>query len=832
MLDQQRFRNQDLVLKVSTNVNPRIFDISVYEPFIDALCGTREYQKEAIRTTLRYFLGGNYLNLRQLAEKNYDENPIIRSKYPTFRDMERHLQLPDQLSCSIDLATGTGKSYVMYGIARIMLAHGVVDRVLVICPSNTIEKGLTKKFKQLSSDSNLRDLLPEESRILTPHIINANDSITDGTICIENYHATLERVKSSIRDSLRGKGERTLILNDEVHHVYNLKDAELKRWKEFLLSPEFSFKFIAGFSGTCYVGDDYFTDVISRYSLREAIEAVYVKTIDYVAEDNSDSQDEKFQKIYDNHIQNKFLYRKVKPLTLIVTADIPSCKKLTNDFINFLSDQEGISFDDAAKKVIAVTSSKEHLKNLLDLESVDDSNNPVEWIISVSMLSEGWDVQNVFQIVPHEKRAFNSKLLISQVLGRGLRVPELYRGERIVVTVFNHDNWSTSIKHLVDEVLEIEKRIYSFPVNKTEDYNFTLLQIDYKKIQEIEEFEQTDEYEFNKGYVTLVSQVPSLERETIYTRVNTGEQRQKKTLVRYKMFTVDEVVSHIHSKLKAIDTEEGTNYSEKYTTEWLRNLVRESLRRVGETEDRVSEENRQKLQSAFNVIHRKYSKVPRFRMTPNSIYEIHTAKRRKDSVSLGSLRQGNITIFLDDYSLQLSNEEERAILQEILDDESLPRAAVHKVENTYFFKTPQNVVIADHKNERDFIRQLIKSENAKVIDAWVKSPDTDFYSIDFSWKKGASQKRGSFNPDFFVKKGNHIFVLEIKDDDEINEPSDENKGKYKYATQHFAKLNSQQNEQVYHFHFLTPKDFDKFFKFVRDDNYDFVSQLEVALEEN
>jgi hypothetical protein len=36
------------------------------------------------------------------------------------------------------------------------------------------------------------------------------------------------------------------------------------------------------------------------------------------------------------------------------------------------------------------------------------------------MLSEGWDVKNVFQIVPHEERAFNSKLLIAQVLGRGL----------------------------------------------------------------------------------------------------------------------------------------------------------------------------------------------------------------------------------------------------------------------------------------------------------------------------------------------------------------------------------------------------------------------------
>ena len=60
--------------------------------------------------------------------------------------MQRHLQLPDQLAASLDLATGTGKSYVLYGVAAILLAEGAVDRVLVLCPSTTIEAGLLEKF--------------------------------------------------------------------------------------------------------------------------------------------------------------------------------------------------------------------------------------------------------------------------------------------------------------------------------------------------------------------------------------------------------------------------------------------------------------------------------------------------------------------------------------------------------------------------------------------------------------------------------------------------------------------------------------------------------------
>jgi type III restriction enzyme len=65
-----------------------------------------------------------------------------------------------------------------------------------------------------------------------------------------------------------------------------------------------------------------------------------------------------------------------------------------------------------------VTSHSDHKDNIEILRKVHDSSNPVEWICSVAMLTEGWDVPNVFQIVPSEEKAFNSKLLISQVIGR------------------------------------------------------------------------------------------------------------------------------------------------------------------------------------------------------------------------------------------------------------------------------------------------------------------------------------------------------------------------------------------------------------------------------
>lgn len=59
MLERQTFQNKDLVLKVSPNYDPKRFEPNKYEPFLDALCSDRDYQKDAIREVVRYFLGGS-----------------------------------------------------------------------------------------------------------------------------------------------------------------------------------------------------------------------------------------------------------------------------------------------------------------------------------------------------------------------------------------------------------------------------------------------------------------------------------------------------------------------------------------------------------------------------------------------------------------------------------------------------------------------------------------------------------------------------------------------------------------------------------------------------
>ncbi len=496
--------------------------------------------------------------------------------------------------------------------------------------------------------------------------------------------------------------------------------------------------------------------------------------------------------------------------------------------------REKISRENAAKKVLIVTSANEHKDNIPDLRRVDDKGNPIEWITSVSMLSEGWDVKNVFQIVPHEERAFNSKLLIAQVLGRGLRVPEVYKGTQPIVTVFNHDKWSKGIKHLVDEVLEIEKRIHSYPVKKKENYNFDLYQIDYEKVlEETKEYPMEDKFELlKKGYITYSSQDEVIPEETEYETVITGIREKEKYSIYQRMYPVKEVATDIFNRLYVFDMDAGTDYSEEWTKEKISKFICQSLKEVNDKTGMVSEENRQKTLRAFGVIKRKSSTFPRIIPKSKEPYKINTSNIKKNSLGLASLRHDS-TVFFDESSLTLGESEDIKILKELIEmKEDGELIDLVKVENRYNFKTPLNATLSASKPERKFIQGLVKEENAKHIDAWIKSPDVGFYKIDYSWRKGEHPKQGQFNPDFFVKINDEILVVEIKDDKVCEgNTGEENKKKLYYSRDHFNKLNEIQKEQRYYFKFLSPMSYDLFFKALREGNYrDFRSEIEARLE--
>lgn len=828
-----KFHNEDLVLEVTTSIDRKKWDENKYEAFLDELCGFRDYQKEAIKTTLRYLLGHEYRDLRDLAKKNFEQNEVLDEKYGSLGNFEKHLQLPDQLSASIDLATGTGKSYVMYGVATILLAEGAVDRVLVLCPSTTIESGLIEKFELLSGNADLRDLLPATAVVNAPRIINASESIVSGSICIENYHAILAHVRSSIRDSLLGKGNRTLILNDEAHHVANEAAGKSKKWKEFLTNPEFGFRYIIGVSGTCYVGNEYFTDVIHRYSLRQAMEEKFVKKVQYVAEMPKTRQieEEKWQIINNRHaeLRKKLKTHHIRPLTIVITKNITGCEDVAERFKSFLKEKTGKSREQIDDLVLVIHS---RAADLPRLASVNNKNSKVEWILSVSMLNEGWDVKRVFQIVPHEKRAFDSKLLIAQVLGRGLRIPENWTGSQPEVTVFNHDKWANDIRHLVYEVMEFENRLPSFSVAASE-LNFNLWNIIYDPKPRTEIYEMKKPYQlFGKGFIDLATEQPIEEMTIDFEEADTGLRSQWKTKVQHKTYTVREVAEVMYQRFEDLPDEKDRKfYEDKYPIDKLEKIVNKSLEKTGN--EVITENMRQKFLQSLGTLQRKAAHVVRYDFEPTEYYQVTTKERPQESASVSELKNGKTYFYTSDTPDSIPDEY-RELYEQATEEGSGYKC--FQVKNKYDFKTPLNAVVADHDNERRFTKELINPDNAPHIDSWIKSTSMAFYEIDYYWKKGEHPKRGKFNPDFFLKLGKLILVVEIKGDEEIREPSPENLKKNEYAKAHFDRINnhlkSKKKPERYKFNFLTPADFNKFFQSIREGTINnFRSSLDVKLDE-
>jgi type III restriction enzyme len=87
-----------------------------------------------------------------------------------------------------------------------------------------------------------------------------------------------------------------------------------------------------------------------------------------------------------------------------------------------------------------------------------------------------------------------------------------------------------------------------------------------------------------------------------------------------------------------------------------------------------------------------------------------------------------------------------------------------RIDNKFFFKSPVNLVLATHEPERSFLARLFDPEIAAKLDSWIKSPDTGFYEISYSWRRGDHTKQARFNPDLFIRlaDSNDVLVVELK----------------------------------------------------------------------
>jgi len=384
---------------------------------------------------------------------------IVRNEFPLLVDFER-----DFPSLCFALATGVGKTRLMGAfIAYLKLAHGI-NNFFVLAPNLTIYNKLIADFTPNTPKYVFRGI---SEFAISPPVLTTGETyerqIASGgqlfptTINIFN----IAKISSEVRG---GRSPRIRSFREEIGESYfdylgSLSDLVL------LMDESHRYRATAGMrainelkpvlglelTATPFVegprGLVPFSNVIFDYPLARAMEDGFVKEPAVVTRRDFNPAGKSLQAIQTMKLEDGVRLhesvkvdletyarengeRIVKPFVLVIARDTTHAAELMS-----LIQSDGFFQGRYADKVIQVDSSVKEEETVAKLLTVEQNDNPVEIVIHVNMLKEGWDVTNLYTIIP--LRAANARTLIEQSIGRGLRLPY---GKRTGVTAVDRLN--------------------------------------------------------------------------------------------------------------------------------------------------------------------------------------------------------------------------------------------------------------------------------------------------------------------------------------------------------------------------------------------------------
>lgn len=405
----------------------------------------------------------------------------IRAEFPSVTDFER-----DFPSMCFALATGVGKTRLMGAFISYLYQTEGIRHFLVLSPNLTIYNKLISDFTPGSPKyvfQGLSDFAIQPPEIITGDNyesgrgIRAADLFGESAVHINIFNISkinaevrggasprIKRLSEYIGESYfeyLSKLDDLVLLMDESHR-YRGK-AGMRAINE--LKPILGLELTATPRTETGRGAD-FKNVIYSYPLSAALRDGFVKepavaTRENFRAENYDEAGLEGIKLEDGirvHEHTKVqldIYARetgkplVKPFMLVVAKDTTHAGEL-------LKRIEADDFFEGRYKGRVITvhsnqSGEEKDETVQQLLSVEDPANITEIVIHVNMLKEGWDVTNLYTIVP--LRAANSKTLVEQSIGRGLRLPY---GKRTGVadvdrlTIVAHDRFQEIVDHAND----------------------------------------------------------------------------------------------------------------------------------------------------------------------------------------------------------------------------------------------------------------------------------------------------------------------------------------------------------------------------------------------
>ena len=417
----------------------------------------------------------------EMAQKDRDVAAVLntlKAEFPTLEDFEREFP-----SLCFALATGVGKTRLMGAfIAYLHLAYGI-NNFFVLAPNLTIYNKLIADFTPNTPKYVFKGI--SEFAVNPPKLISGDNYEQQnlsmgmdnlfGEITVNVFN--ISKINSEVRGGKEPKIKRMReVLGDSYfNYLANLPDLvllmdESHRYRAQAgmraineLNPLFGLELTATPFVESTKAPIPFKNVIVDYPLARAMDDGFVKMPAVVTQRNFDAKNytpEEIEKIkledgvrvHENTKVELITYARennvavVKPFMLVIARDTTHAAQLLS-----LLESDNFYNGRYQGKVIQVDSSKsgkdeeEMIERLLAVESVDE---PTEIVIHVNMLKEGWDVTNLYTIVP--LRAANARTLIEQSIGRGLRLPYGKRtGVEVVdrLNIIAHDRF----QEIIDE---------------------------------------------------------------------------------------------------------------------------------------------------------------------------------------------------------------------------------------------------------------------------------------------------------------------------------------------------------------------------------------------
>lgn len=412
----------------------------------------------------------------------------VRALYPTCTDFEREF-----VSICYSIATGVGKTRLMGAcIAYLYLEKGIRN-FFVLAPNLTIYNKLIEDFGNSGNPkyvfNGIAEFVHNKPVIITGDNYNQISSLfseTEIRINIFNVSKFARETKPTTQGG-RNLAPRIKRLSEYLGQSYwsylsNLTDLVILMDEAHRYHADASrnaineLKPILGIELTATPKDEkgkMFKNVVYEYSLGIALkEGLYIKAPAIATRKDFDPRGKSPEaieeiKIIDAinvHEETKRLleeYSKnenkkiVKPLILIAAKNTEHAKGLYEQ-INSFQFMQG-AYKDKVLQVDSTTVNDDEVEQLyITLES---SENPIEIVIHVFKLKEGWDVNNLYTICP--LNAFKSEVFIEQTIGRGLRLP--FGGERTGVeaidklTIIAHDNFDKILAEANNPNSELNK---------------------------------------------------------------------------------------------------------------------------------------------------------------------------------------------------------------------------------------------------------------------------------------------------------------------------------------------------------------------------------------